>query len=151
MAPKWGAGNYCPACNKQVYPNEQIFCQDRKPWHRPCIKCGTRGCSNQLRAGGFHHHDKIIVCDRCHNELYGPAKEYGPPPGKMSIDEIKVMRAKIKEDYEKSLTEFDAQRMEQEIQAQVNKTCVKIAKLMVVAPEKEYNMKDLDELMRTPK
>ena len=31
----------------------------------------------------------------------------------MSIDEIKVMRAKIKEDYEKSLTEFDAQRMEQ--------------------------------------
>ena len=39
----------------------------------------------------------------------------------------------------------------QEIQAQVNKTCVKIAKLMVVAPEKEYNMKDLDELMRTPK
>ena len=91
MAPKWGAGNYCPACNKQVYPNEQIFDQDRKPWHRPCIKCGTRGCrwkkkelrislqslliySNQLRAGGFHKHDSINVCDRCHNELYGPAK-----------------------------------------------------------------------------
>ena len=31
----------------------------------------------------------------------------------MSIDELRVMRAKIKEDYEKSLTEFDAQRMEQ--------------------------------------
>ena len=40
-------------------------------------------------------------------------QEYGPPPGKMSIDELRVMRAKIKEDYEKSLTEFDAQRMEQ--------------------------------------
>ena len=40
-------------------------------------------------------------------------KEYGPPEGKMSIDELRVMRAKIKEDYEKSLTEFDAQRMEQ--------------------------------------
>ena len=31
-------------------------------------------CSNQLRAGGFHKHDNINVCDRCHNELYGPAK-----------------------------------------------------------------------------
>ena len=41
--------------------------------------------------------------------------------------------------------------MIQEIQAQVNKTSLKIAKLMIVAPEKEYNMKDLDELMRSSK
>ena len=48
MSPKWGAGNKCPACDKTVYPNEQIFCQDRKPFHRACIKCGVRGCRSGL-------------------------------------------------------------------------------------------------------
>ena len=31
-------------------------------------------CSNSLRAGGIHRHDNLLVCDRCHAELYGPAK-----------------------------------------------------------------------------
>lgn len=34
------------------------------------------------------------------------SKEYGPPPGKESIDERRMRLAKIKEDYEKSLQEF---------------------------------------------
>lgn len=34
----------------------------------------TKFFSNQLRAGGVHRHDNINVCDRCHNEQYGPAK-----------------------------------------------------------------------------
>lgn len=148
MAPKWGAGNHCPACGKTVYPNEQIFCEDRKPFHRSCIKCGTRGCGNQLRAGGIHRHENINVCDRCHNEVYSPAKEYGVPPGKESMDERRLRLAKVKYDYEKSLTEFDAKIMEQEFQAQANHTHLKIAGLMSYAPDKEYEMKNLDELMR---
>ena len=31
-------------------------------------------CSNSLRAGGIHRHDNLLVCDRCHAELYGPTK-----------------------------------------------------------------------------
>ena len=34
-------------------------------------------------------------------------KEYGPPPGKESLDERRLRLAKVKEDYEKSLKEFD--------------------------------------------
>ena len=40
-------------------------------------------------------------------------KEYGPPPGKESLDERRVRLAQVKQDYEKSLTEYDAKRMEQ--------------------------------------
>ena len=42
--PKWGASNPCPACNKNVYPSEQVFGADRKPWHRQCIRCSIMGC-----------------------------------------------------------------------------------------------------------
>ena len=41
---KWGASNPCPACNKNVYPSEQVFGADRKPWHRQCIRCSVMGC-----------------------------------------------------------------------------------------------------------
>ena len=42
--PKWGASNPCPACSKNVYPSEQVFGADRKPWHRQCIRCSIMGC-----------------------------------------------------------------------------------------------------------
>ena len=63
--------------------------------------------SNNLRAGGVHRHDDVSVCDRCHTELYGPAKvrrffttcrphrdyqEYGPPPGMESLEERRLNR-----------------------------------------------------------
>ena len=41
---KWGASNPCPACSKNVYPNEQVFAADRKPWHKRCLKCAVMGC-----------------------------------------------------------------------------------------------------------
>ena len=41
---KWGASNPCPACSKNVYPSEQVFGADRKPWHRQCIRCSVMGC-----------------------------------------------------------------------------------------------------------
>ena len=40
-------------------------------------------------------------------------QEYGVPPGKESMDERRLRLAKVKHDYEKSLTEFDAKIMEQ--------------------------------------
>ena len=41
---KWGCGNCCPGCQKNVYPQEQVFAADRKPWHKGCIKCAVMGC-----------------------------------------------------------------------------------------------------------
>ena len=41
---KWGSGSRCPACDKTVYPNEQVFAADRKAWHKMCVNCSVRGC-----------------------------------------------------------------------------------------------------------
>merc|ERR1719219_848983 len=38
----------CPICSKSVYPLDQVFAADRKPFHKSCIGCQTRGCPNQL-------------------------------------------------------------------------------------------------------
>ena len=43
MTGKWGSVPKCPACDKSVYPVEQIFAADRKPFHRGCINCQARG------------------------------------------------------------------------------------------------------------
>ena len=44
MTGKWGSVPKCPACDKSVYPVEQVFAADRKPFHRGCINCQVRGC-----------------------------------------------------------------------------------------------------------
>ena len=41
---KWGAAPQCPACKKTVYPLEQVFAADRKPFHKQCIRCSYEGC-----------------------------------------------------------------------------------------------------------
>ena len=43
---KWGVNPSCPACLKTVYPAEQVFAADRKPFHRGCIKCQASGCGS---------------------------------------------------------------------------------------------------------
>ena len=85
--------------------------------------------SNNLRAGGVHRHDNVSVCDRCHTELYGPAKvgkllpnvvtikidyqEYGPTPGKETLEERRLRMAKAKQEYQEGLTEFSASNREE--------------------------------------
>ena len=57
---KWGNVPKCPACKsifrknkklkisregkKSVYPLEQVYAADRKPFHKGCIKCAMDGC-----------------------------------------------------------------------------------------------------------
>ena len=57
---KWGQVPKCPACKsfkkneneikncikgkKSVYPLEQVYAADRKPFHKACIKCAMDGC-----------------------------------------------------------------------------------------------------------
>ena len=35
----------------------QVFAADRKPFHKSCINCQTRGCPNQLTVRGMHRLD----------------------------------------------------------------------------------------------
>ena len=64
---------------KMIFNNLRL-----KKWSQPIYakvflksKQVDNNCSNSLRAGGIHRHDKLLVCDRCHAELYGPAKVRG--------------------------------------------------------------------------
>merc|ERR1712079_105288 len=87
VGPKWGSGNRCPACDKTVYPSEQVFAADRKPWHRQCIKCSVMGCPNELYDRGFFKSPEgHLVCESCNEIMFAP-KSYGPPPGMESLEE----------------------------------------------------------------
>eukprot|EP00091_Calanus_sinicus_P016435 TRINITY_DN3578_c0_g1_i3.p1 TRINITY_DN3578_c0_g1~~TRINITY_DN3578_c0_g1_i3.p1 ORF type:complete len:140 (-),score=30.25 TRINITY_DN3578_c0_g1_i3:82-501(-) len=107
---KWGAPNLCPGCQKPVYPNDKVFGADRQPFHRGCITCGTRGCGNSLTSRGIFRHGNINVCTMCNEDMYGPAKEYGPAPGMESLAERKAREAKTKEEYERKLREIEEKR-----------------------------------------
>ena len=60
-----------------------------------------------------------VVSNFCYCPAAGEYKhpsvvqEFGPPPGKMSIDERRAHLAQVKQEYERSLTEFDSKIMEQ--------------------------------------
>ena len=103
-----------------------------------------------MRAGGIHRHDNINVCDRCHNEQFGPAKVYGPPDGKESIEEKRIRREREKKEYEKGLAEFDAKRNEELFKKQANQTSIEISGLVSVATVKEFQLNEdiLNEITR---
>ena len=46
---KWGAAPQCPGCKKSVYPLEQVFAADRKPFHKPCIQCSIDCCRLEMK------------------------------------------------------------------------------------------------------
>eukprot|EP00092_Neocalanus_flemingeri_P032693 GFUD01035558.1.p1 GENE.GFUD01035558.1~~GFUD01035558.1.p1 ORF type:complete len:147 (+),score=41.62 GFUD01035558.1:111-551(+) len=136
---KWGAQNVCPACQKTVYPAEKVFGADRMPFHRGCIKCGTRGCGNSLTSRGIHKHGNINVCDMCNQDMYGPPKEYGPAPGMESLAERRAREAKMKEEYDRKMREIEEKKNAPDDFNQVCKVgCMKIAGLMGIAPETSY-------------
>merc|ERR1711974_45524 len=107
---KWGSGSRCPACDKTVYPNEQIFAADRKAWHKGCIHCAVRGCRNELFDRGMNKTvDGQNICDHCYEEMYDP-RHYGPPPGMESLEERRLREAREAEERERKLREIEAMR-----------------------------------------
>merc|ERR1712221_24741 len=107
---KWGASNPCPACSKNVYPNEQVFAADRKPWHKRCLKCAVMGCSNELFERGFHKTpDGKNICDSCNEIMFEP-KSYGPAPGMESLEERRLRAAREAEERERKLKEIEMMR-----------------------------------------
>ena len=61
MTGKWGSVPRCPACDKSVYPVEQVFAADRKPFHRGCINCQVRQNFEQENIFIV----AILMCIRC--------------------------------------------------------------------------------------
>merc|ERR1712128_7186 len=71
------------------------------------ITCGTRGCGNSLTTRGLFKHGNLNVCSMCNEDMYGPAKEYGPAPGMESLAERKLREAKMKEEYARKFRELE--------------------------------------------
>eukprot|EP00092_Neocalanus_flemingeri_P009677 GFUD01010420.1.p1 GENE.GFUD01010420.1~~GFUD01010420.1.p1 ORF type:complete len:140 (-),score=37.71 GFUD01010420.1:115-534(-) len=135
---KWGSVPKCPACEKSVYPVEQIFAADRKPFHRGCINCQVRGCSNQLTAKGMHKHEGYNFCDWCHETLYSQ-REYGPGPGGETMEERRLREAQELEDREKRLREIEAMRNKKgDEDDDFHYHSLKIKQTMEIAPATAY-------------
>jgi len=135
---KWGSNPSCPACMKTVYPAEQVFAADRKPFHRGCNKCQVKGCGNELTARGMHKHEGYNFCDDCHQTLYQP-KEYGPPPGMESLDERRARMAREQEERERKLKEIEEKKnSKDDFNECPHIYCIKIAEICEIAPEKSY-------------
>jgi len=84
----WGGAPKCPACDRSVYPVEQIIAADRRPFHPQCIKCQMQGCGNDLTARGLHKYEGYNICDRCHEMIF-INKTYGPAEGMETAEERK--------------------------------------------------------------
>jgi len=137
---KLGQVPKCPACDKSVYPVEQVFAADRKPFHRGCIQCQVRGCSNQLTAKGLHKHEGYNFCDWCHETLY-VQKEYGPGPGGETMEERRLREQRELEERERKLREIEEMRNKKPDDDEgFNHHMLKIRSTMEIAPEKAYCM-----------
>jgi len=139
MPGKWGAVPKCPVCDKAVYPVEQVFAADRKPFHRQCIHCQVRGCSNQLTARGMHDHEGYKFCDMCHETLYAQ-RMYGPGPGGETIEERRLREAKEAAERERRIKEIDEMRNKkpEEEDAMSSFHMLKIKQTVAIAPDNSY-------------
>jgi len=82
----WGGAPKCPACDRTVYPMDQIVAADRKPFHARCIQCQMIGCGADLTARSLKHYEGYVICEKCYDSLLHE-KVYGPGEGQESIDE----------------------------------------------------------------
>jgi hypothetical protein len=89
----------CPVCGKSVYPLDQVFAADRKPFHKSCIGCQTRGCPNQLTARGMHRLAGLVVCSSCESKANPPV--YATAPYKETAEDI-AMKAVIQKKKEEA-------------------------------------------------
>merc|ERR1712024_114669 len=138
---KWGASNHCPACDRTVYPSEQVFGADRKPWHRQCIKCSIMGCPNELYERGFFRSPQGgLVCESCHEALFAP-REYGPPPGMESLEERRARALREAEERERKLREIESKRGRKDSFGNTPSIyCMKIAETCEIAPDQVYSL-----------
>ena len=85
----------------------QIYAADRKPFHKSCIGCQTRGCPNQLTARGMHRINGLVVCTSCESKANPPV--YAPAPYKETAEDLamkEMIRKKKEEAPQKIMAEM---------------------------------------------
>ncbi|XP_060608292.1 cysteine and glycine-rich protein 1-like isoform X3 [Ruditapes philippinarum] len=70
---KWGGGDACPRCCKQVYFAEEVRAVGKK-WHKMCLSCAK--CNKMLDSTSCTDHEADVFCKACHTKMFGP-KGYG--------------------------------------------------------------------------
>ncbi|XP_045175885.2 cysteine and glycine-rich protein 1-like isoform X1 [Mercenaria mercenaria] len=70
---RWGGGDACPRCKKQVYFAEEVRAVGKK-WHKMCLSCAK--CSKMLDSTSCTDHEGEVFCKACHTKMFGP-KGYG--------------------------------------------------------------------------
>jgi len=103
---RWGGQDFCPACQKVVYPMERVYGADRKPFHRGCINCQVLGCSNELIAREIFRHDGYNICRFCNEALFNP-KTYGPGPGGETMEERRLREAREEQERLEKLKDIE--------------------------------------------
>ena len=97
------------SCTLQYSPHLilQVFAADRKPFHKSCIGCQTRGCPNQLTTRGMHRLAGLVVCSSCESKANPPV--YAPTPYKETAEDIamkEMIRKKKEEAPQKIMAEM---------------------------------------------
>lgn len=71
--PKWGGGDYCPRCGKQVFLAEKRAAAG-KAFHATCFTCFS--CRSKLDSGKLTEKEGEVYCKACYGRQFGP-KGYG--------------------------------------------------------------------------
>jgi len=85
----WGSAPKCPACDRTVYPMEQVIAADRKPFHAKCIGCQMQGCRAELTERGLHRYEGFNICTNCHDSIFRN-RTYGPGEGGETLEQKKA-------------------------------------------------------------
>uniref|UniRef100_K1R5L1 Muscle LIM protein Mlp84B n=1 Tax=Magallana gigas TaxID=29159 RepID=K1R5L1_MAGGI len=70
---RFGGGDQCPRCGKQVYFAEEVRALGKK-YHKLCLRCAS--CNKGLDSTNCTDHHDNVYCKNCHGKLFGP-KGYG--------------------------------------------------------------------------
>jgi len=141
LGKKWGGAPSCPACNRTVYPAEAVFAADRKSFHKQCIRCAVRGCSNELTKRGMQTTESgERICQECWEQKYKP-RQYGPPPGGETIAERRAREEQEAREREQKLREIEAMRGRKSSFGECPQVfCINIAQTCEIAPDKVYSL-----------
>jgi len=134
-AKKWGNVPQCPACKKSVYPLEQVFASDRKPFHKPCIKCSVTDCGNNLTEKEMRKHEGNNICGKCYDLIYRP-REY-LAEGEETASERRARLAREAEERDRRRMAGEEERMKAEMaeKDEFNFSFLKIAEIVGIAPD----------------
>merc|ERR1712029_584363 len=111
---RWGGVPLCPGCSKPVYPTEQVFSADRKPFLKNCLNCQAMNCRNLLTERSLYKHEGFNICSNCFMMITCP-REY-LAEGEETSAEKRARLAREAEDRARKREEREEERMRLEME-----------------------------------